>query len=147
MLNDLFFSYIKINFTYTNSLVCKYWHENINPYLKTRKADFFYDYLFIMISNKCYYFSINDTIFSDSYSNIIAKIIKDIKYDAILQLKLKDKIIKRYYNIVNIYNKYDYVLYKFGHIIEKSLAEEYKNIIYIIYNINIDEDNSMSIEN
>ena len=96
MLNDLFFSYIKINFTYTNSLVCKYWHENINPYLKTRKADFFYDYLFIMISNKCYYFSITDTIFSDSYSNIIAKIIKDIKYDAILQLKLKDKIIKRY---------------------------------------------------
>lgn len=140
MLNDLFFSYIKINFTYTNSLVCKYWHENINPYLKTRKAEFFYDYLFNMISNKCYYDSINDTIFSDSYSNIIAKIIKDIKCDAILQLKLKDKIIERYYKIVNIYNKYDSVLYKFGHIIEKSVAEEYKSILLTIYNINIHED-------
>lgn len=139
MLNDLFFTYIKINFTYTNSLVNKYWYDNIKKYLKTKKIEFYNDYLYNIISNKCYYKSIGDNIFSNSYDNIMKKILNDILYDSILYSKIKDNIIEKYYRLINIYDKYDTIFYRIGHIVEKSVAEQYKQILYNIYKINIDD--------
>ena len=38
--NELFFTFIKINYDYNNLLVCKYWYNNIIKHIKKKKENF-----------------------------------------------------------------------------------------------------------
>ena len=150
MFDDLYFSYIKINPSYKNCLVCKKWHNNLKEILKIRKADFYENLLDDLIKSKCYYEydeydeyirydeydnDVNNKILYNAYNKMIDNTIELIVNDNIRDI-FKNKLIIKYNNISILYSKYNGIIYN---IVDSSIAKEqkeYKRILKKYYNIN-----------
>ena len=138
--NDLYFTFIKINYDYKTLLVCKYWYSRIYKHLKKKKEDFYDIQLYNAIQNKHIYLLYNesDNIILRAHDNIINKLMNDIYHDNDIKYSIMNNIIENYKKlsvIITLFNKntsQDNV-----DNIEKYIAEEYSKILSTYYDYNI----------
>lgn len=147
---DLFFTFIKIKYDYTNLLVCKYWYKNIIKFIKKKKETFYDMQLYNAINNKYIYVLYNDydNIILRAHDNIITNILNEINKDIDIKNSIMNNIIDNYKKLSiiisllnnNISGTSDTLstmsTFCFG-IMEKNMADEYARILSKFYNYNI----------
>jgi len=153
IVNELFFTFIKINYEYNNLLVCKYWYNNIIKHIKKKKEKFYDMHLYNTIHNKYMYIlynsidsivtnigiDSNDRVIVNAYNNIICNIMKEIIRDddikdnimnCIIETYKKLSILITFYNIIpGLVNNTNYT--------EKYMADEYSNILKTYFDYGI----------
>ena len=133
--NDLYFTYIKIQPTVQNALVCKHWHNTLKYNLREKKIRHYDTRLYETILGKVYtntkiYQTLNIIEFSKKYY--------DTLIDTIMQKIIRDKTISdiirknmiEYYNIFIIfYTKYDDY--------DINIAKEYRQLLFQYYDLDL----------
>jgi hypothetical protein len=151
--NELFFTFIKINYDYNNLLVCKYWYNNIIKHIKKKKENFYDMHLYNAIHNKYMYIlynsidsvvtntciDSNDRVIVNAHNNIICNIMKEIIRDDDIKDNIMDRIIETYKKLSILITFYNIIpeLVNDTNYTEKYMADEYSNILknYFDYGI------------
>lgn len=151
--NELFFTFIKINYDYNNLLVCKYWYNNIIKHIKKKKENFYDMHLYNAIHNKYMYIlynsidsivtntgiDSNDRVIVNAHNNIICNIMKEIIRDEDIKDNIMDRIIETYKKLSILITFYNIIpgLVNDTNYTEKYMADEYSNILknYFDYGI------------
>ena len=151
--NELFFTFIKINYDYNNLLVCKYWYNNIIKHIK-KKREIFYDMrLYNAIHNKYMYIlynsidsvvtntgiDSNDRVIVNAHNNIICNIMKEIIRDDDIKDNIMDRIIETYKKLSILITFYNIIpgLVNDTNYTEKYMADEYSNILKTYFDYGI----------
>jgi uncharacterized membrane-anchored protein YjiN (DUF445 family) len=151
--NELFFTFIKINYDYNNLLVCKYWYNNIIKHIKKKKENFYDMYLYNAIHNKYMYIlynsidsvvinadiNSNDRVIVNAHNNIICNIMKEIIRDDDIKDNIMDRIIETYKKLSILISFYNIIpgLVNDTNYTEKYIADEYSNILKTYFDYGI----------
>ena len=151
--NELFFTFIKINYDYNNLLVCKYWYNNIIKHIKKKKENFYDMYLYNAIHNKYMYIlynsidsvvtntgiDSNDRVIVNAHNNIICNIMKEIIRDDDIKDNIMDRIIETYKKLSILITFYNIIpgLVNDTNYTEKYMADEYSNILKTYFDYGI----------
>jgi len=158
IINDLYFTNIRITPTAVNAMVCKNWYINIIKKLKKKKQTFYELQIYNLIINKYSNYPpfgynvrrrldfadknnknniYEDNIFNIAYDNMIKNIFNYLKEDDIVFLNIKDNLILYYTKYITIHKKYcrmeilDMLEREY---VDKDIALEYKEILLKYYN-------------
>jgi len=151
--NELFFTFIKINYEYNNLLVCKYWYNNIIKHIKKKKEKFYDMLLYNAIHNKYMYIlynsvdsivtkigaDSNDRVIVNAYNSIIRNIMKEIIKDDDIKENIMNCIIETYKKLSILITFYNIIpgLVNDTNYTEKYMADEYSDILKTYFDYGI----------